>query len=89
MQYSKRGVETNAFLQTSQPHIYAAGDVVGPYQFTHMADYHARIVVRNILMPFGLVRQKIDYSVVPWCTFVHPEVARVGLNESASEEGKY
>lgn len=84
--YSGRGVETNAYLQTSRRHIYAAGDVVGPYQFTHMADYHARIVVRNILMPFGLVRQKVDYSVVPWCTFVHPEVARVGLNETEAKK---
>lgn len=84
--YSEHGVETNAYLQTSQPHIYAVGDVVGPYQFTHMADYQARIVVRNILMPFGFVRQKLDYSVVPWCTFVHPEVARVGLNETEAKE---
>ncbi len=84
--YSEHGVETNAFLQTSQPHIYAVGDVVGPYQFTHMADYQARIVVRNILMPFGFLRQKLDYSVVPWCTFVHPEVARVGINETEAKD---
>lgn len=86
VKYSKHGVETNAYLQTSQPHIYAVGDVVGPYQFTHMADYQARIVVRNILMPFGLLRQKLDYSVVPWCTFVHPEVARLGLNETEAKQ---
>jgi len=86
VKYSKRGIETDARLQTSQPHIYAIGDVVGPYQFTHMADYHARIVVRNILMPFGFLRQKLDYSVVPWCTFVDPEVARVGLSETEAKK---
>lgn len=88
VKYSKRGIETNARLQTSQPHIYAVGDVVGPYQFTHMADYQARIVVRNILMPLPFLRQKVDYSVVPWCTFVDPEVARVGLSESEAKKGK-
>jgi pyruvate/2-oxoglutarate dehydrogenase complex dihydrolipoamide dehydrogenase (E3) component len=88
VKFSKRGIETNERLQTSQPHIYAAGDVVGPFQFTHMADYHARIVVRNILMPFSVLRQKTDYSVVPWCTFVDPEVARVGLNEADAKKKK-
>ncbi len=88
VKYSRHGVETNEHLQTSQPHIYAVGDVVGPYQFTHMADYQARIVVRNILMPFGFLRQKLDYSVVPWCTFVDPEVARVGLNEAEAKKKK-
>lgn len=59
------GVVVNDYLQTSQPHIYAAGDVAGPFLFTHMADVQARVVVRNILMPFQFLRQKIDYSVVP------------------------
>lgn len=88
VQTTKRGVVTNARLQTTQPHIYAAGDIVGPYQFTHMADYHARIVVRNILMPLPFLRQKVDYSVVPWCTFVDPEVARVGLSEIEARKKK-
>jgi pyruvate/2-oxoglutarate dehydrogenase complex dihydrolipoamide dehydrogenase (E3) component len=86
VRFSKRGIETNERLQTSQPHIYAAGDVVGPFQFTHMADYHARIVVRNILMPFSFLRQKTDYSAVPWCTFLDPEVARVGLSEAEAKK---
>jgi pyruvate/2-oxoglutarate dehydrogenase complex dihydrolipoamide dehydrogenase (E3) component len=81
----KRGVRVNEFLQTTQPHIYAAGDVVGPFLFTHMADTHARVVVRNILMPFQFLRQKVDYSVVPWCTYVDPEIATVGLNESTAK----
>ncbi len=78
--YTNNGITVNDYLQTSQPHIYAAGDIVGPYQFTHMADYHARIVVRNILIP--LVKSKVDYSAVPWCTYTDPEIARVGLNEA-------
>jgi pyruvate/2-oxoglutarate dehydrogenase complex dihydrolipoamide dehydrogenase (E3) component len=80
-----RGVKVNDYLQTSQPHIYAAGDVAGPYLFTHMADVQARIVVRNILMPCQFLRQKIDYEVVPWCTYVDPEIATVGLNEAAAK----
>jgi pyruvate/2-oxoglutarate dehydrogenase complex dihydrolipoamide dehydrogenase (E3) component len=78
-----RGVTVNAFLQTSRPNIYAAGDVCGPYQFTHFAEYQARIVVRNILLSplLGLGRVGADYRVVPWTTFTEPEVARVGWNE--------
>lgn len=81
---SEHGVEVNQYLQTSNPRIYAAGDVAGPFLFTHMADAQARVVVRNILMPFQILRQKMDYSVVPWCTYVDPEVATVGLTESAA-----
>jgi len=81
-----RGIRVNEFLQTSQPHIYAAGDVIGPYQFTHMADAQARVVVRNILMPFQFLRQKMDYSVVPWCTYTDPEVAHVGLSEKEAQK---
>jgi len=82
----KHGVEVNDYLQTSEPHIYAAGDVTGRYLFTHMADYQARIVVRNILMPFQLLRQKADYSAVPWCTFLDPEIAHVGLGEDEAKK---
>jgi pyruvate/2-oxoglutarate dehydrogenase complex dihydrolipoamide dehydrogenase (E3) component len=86
VKFNRRGIEVNAYLQTSQPHIYAAGDIVGPYQFTHTADAQARVVVRNILMPFQLLRQKMDYAVVPWCTYTDPEVARVGLNEAEAKQ---
>jgi pyruvate/2-oxoglutarate dehydrogenase complex dihydrolipoamide dehydrogenase (E3) component len=86
VRFSPRGIEVNAYLQTSQPHIYAAGDIVGTFQFTHTADAQARVVVRNILMPFQFLRQKIDYSTVPWCTYTDPEVARIGLNEAEAKQ---
>ncbi len=73
-------IETNAFLQTSFPTIYACGDVVGPYQFTHAAAHQAWYASVNAL--FGRFRRfKVDYSVIPFATFTDPEVARVGLNE--------
>jgi pyruvate/2-oxoglutarate dehydrogenase complex dihydrolipoamide dehydrogenase (E3) component len=78
---NERGVSVNGYLQTSQRHIYAVGDVIGPFLFTHMADAQARVIVRNIVVPFQFLRQKMDYSVVPWCTYVDPEIAHVGLGE--------
>jgi pyruvate/2-oxoglutarate dehydrogenase complex dihydrolipoamide dehydrogenase (E3) component len=83
---TERGLGVNDYLQTSQRHIYAVGDVIGPFLFTHMADAQARVVVRNILMPFQFLRQKMDYSVVPWCTYTDPEVAHVGLGEKAAQQ---
>jgi pyruvate/2-oxoglutarate dehydrogenase complex dihydrolipoamide dehydrogenase (E3) component len=82
-----RTVETNEFLQTTYPNIYAAGDVAGPYQFTHTAAHQAWYAAVNALFdPFRKFRA--DYSVIPWATFVEPEVARVGLNEiEAGEKG--
>ena len=84
--YDRRGVKVNAYLQTSQLHIYAAGDITNQLKFTHTADFTARIVVRNILMPFQFLRQKIDWSVVPWCTYTDPEVAHVGLSEKEAKQ---
>lgn len=81
-----RGVRVNARLQTSQRHIYAAGDVAGPFAFTHFAEYQARIVVRNLLVPTPWLRQKVDYRAMPWCTYTEPEVARVGLNEEEAKK---
>ena len=80
-------VETNALLQTIYPNIYAAGDVAGPFQFTHTAAHQAWYAAVNALFdPFKTF--KADYSVIPWATFVEPEVARVGLNEAdAKAEG--
>ena len=80
-----RTVETNAFLQTNYPNIYAAGDVAGPFQFTHTAAHQAWYAAVNAL--FSPFKQfKADYSVIPWATFVDPEVARVGLNEQEAKE---
>lgn len=75
-----RTVEVNDYLQTRYPNIYAAGDVAGPYQFTHTAAHQAWYASVNALFaPFKKFRA--DYSAVPWATFVDPEVARVGVNE--------
>ncbi|HEV8108112.1 MAG TPA: FAD-dependent oxidoreductase [Burkholderiales bacterium] len=76
-----RTVETNEYLQTLYPNIYACGDVAGPYQFTHTASHQAWFAAVNAL--FGGVRKfRVDYSVIPWATFTDPEIARVGLNET-------
>jgi pyruvate/2-oxoglutarate dehydrogenase complex dihydrolipoamide dehydrogenase (E3) component/uncharacterized membrane protein YdjX (TVP38/TMEM64 family) len=73
-------VDANEYLETIYPNIYAAGDVTGPFQFTHTASHQAWYASVNAL--FGRFRRfKVDYSVIPWCTFTDPEVARVGLNE--------
>ena len=80
-----RTVETNEFLQTVYPNIYACGDVAGPYQFTHVAAHQAWYASVNAL--FGFARKfRADYSVIPWATFTEPEVARVGLNELEARE---
>jgi len=80
-----RTVETNEFLQTRYPNIYACGDVAGPYQFTHVGAHQAWFASVNAL--FGALRKfRADYSVIPWATFTDPEVARVGLNETEARE---
>jgi pyruvate/2-oxoglutarate dehydrogenase complex dihydrolipoamide dehydrogenase (E3) component/uncharacterized membrane protein YdjX (TVP38/TMEM64 family) len=78
-------IEVNEYLQATYPHIYACGDVAGPYQFTHTAAHMAWFCAVNSL--FGAFRRfKVDYSVIPWATFTDPEVARVGLNELEAKE---
>jgi pyruvate/2-oxoglutarate dehydrogenase complex dihydrolipoamide dehydrogenase (E3) component/uncharacterized membrane protein YdjX (TVP38/TMEM64 family) len=80
-----RTIETNEYLQTIYPNIYACGDVAGPYQFTHTAAHQAWYAAVNAL--FGRLRKfRADYSVIPWATFTDPEVARVGLNETEAKE---
>jgi len=75
----------NEFLQTNYPNIYACGDVAGPYEFTHTAAHQAWYASVNSL--FGSFKKfKVDYSVIPWCTFTEPEVARVGLNEQDAKQ---
>ncbi len=84
---TQRTVETNEYLQTIYPNIYAAGDVAGPFQFTHTASHQAWYAAVNAL--FGEFKKfKADYSVIPWATFIDPEVARVGLNEHEAREKK-
>ena len=83
----QRTVTTNDYLETLYPNIYAAGDVAGPYQFTHTAAHQAWYAAVNAL--FGdFKRFKVDYSVIPWATFIEPEVARVGLNEQDARDQK-
>lgn len=83
-------VQVNDFLQTNFPNIYACGDVAGPYQFTHTAAHMAwYATVNSLLGPLLALRGgrfEVDYSTVPWVTFVDPEVARVGLNETEAHE---
>ena len=80
-----RTVETNEYLQTLYPNIYACGDVAGPYQFTHTAAHQAWYAAVNALFG-GLRKFRADYAVIPWATFTDPEVARVGLNETEAKE---
>ncbi len=79
-----RTIETNAYLQTRYPNIYAVGDVAGPYQFTHTAAHQAWYAAVNALFS-GFKRFKADYRVIPWVTFTSPEVARVGLSEAEAK----
>jgi pyruvate/2-oxoglutarate dehydrogenase complex dihydrolipoamide dehydrogenase (E3) component len=73
---AKRGVQVNDYLQTTNPHIYAAGDICMSWKFTHAADAAAKIVVQNALF---LRTQKLSKLVMPWCTYTDPEVAHVGM----------
>jgi pyruvate/2-oxoglutarate dehydrogenase complex dihydrolipoamide dehydrogenase (E3) component/uncharacterized membrane protein YdjX (TVP38/TMEM64 family) len=77
---TQRTVVVNDYMETLYPNIYAAGDVAGPYQFTHVAAHQAWYAAVNALFS-GFKKFKADYSVIPWATFIAPEVARVGLNE--------
>ena len=82
---ANRTVQVNEYLETNVPNILAAGDVAGPYQFTHTAAHQAWYAAVNAL--FGMLKKfKADYSVIPWATFIDPEVARVGLNEQEAKE---
>jgi len=77
-------LEVNEYLQTNYPNIYACGDVTGPYQLTHTAAHQAWYTSVNSL--FGAFKKfRVDYSVIPWCTFTEPEVAHVGLNETQAK----
>ncbi|MBR7888786.1 FAD-dependent oxidoreductase [Marinomonas sp. A79] len=82
---TKRTIVTNDYLETLFPNIFAVGDVAGPYQFTHVAAHQAWFASVNAL--FGTFKKfRADYRVIPWATFVDPEVARVGLSEQEAKE---
>jgi pyruvate/2-oxoglutarate dehydrogenase complex dihydrolipoamide dehydrogenase (E3) component len=79
-------IAVDEFLRTNIPNILAAGDVAGPYQFTHVAAHQAWYAAVNAL--FGKFKKfKTDYRVIPWATYTDPEVARVGINETDAKEG--
>jgi len=81
----RKTIDTDEYLQTQIPTIYACGDVVGPYQFTHAAAHQAWHATVNAL--FGAFKRfKVDYSVLPHCTFTDPEVARVGFSEQDAQQ---
>lgn len=80
--YSRHGIPVNERLQTNVPSIYAAGDVVGPYLFSHVADEQGRLVGDNV----NGKKRKYNERVVPWTTFTDPEVARVGLTEAEARK---
>ncbi|HEY9762608.1 MAG TPA: FAD-dependent oxidoreductase [Trichocoleus sp.] len=83
VEIGKKGITVNAKLQTTNPRIYAAGDVIGGYQFTHVAGSEAAVALQNaLLFPF----KKMNYRVIPWATFTDPELARVGLTEAEARE---
>jgi pyruvate/2-oxoglutarate dehydrogenase complex dihydrolipoamide dehydrogenase (E3) component len=81
VRYSPKGIEVDARLRTTNTKIYAMGDVAGGPQFTHVAGYHAGIVIRNALFRLPA---KIDYRALPWVTYTEPELANVGLTEAAA-----
>jgi pyruvate/2-oxoglutarate dehydrogenase complex dihydrolipoamide dehydrogenase (E3) component len=79
----KKGIRVDERLRTSQKHIYAAGDVLGKFQFTHAAGYEGSIVVSNAIFRFP---RKVDYTFLPWCTYTDPELASIGMNEKRAKE---
>ena len=87
IKFDGKGIKVDDYLQTTTSSVLAIGDVIGGYLFTHVAAYQAGVAVRNALVP--LARKKLDYRVVPWCTFSDPEAARVGLTpDEASKQHK-
>lgn len=83
VQYSAQGIQVNDYLQTTNPRIYAAGDICSQYKFTHTADATARIVIQNTLF---LGRKKMSALTIPWCTYTDPEIAHVGMYERDAQQ---
>lgn len=84
IKFSKRGITVNDSLKTSNSKVWAIGDVAGGPQFTHVAGYHAGVIIRQIC--FGMFWAKVDYTALPWVTYTDPELAQVGLTEQAASE---
>ena len=86
--FDRAGVTVDSYLRTSNPRIYAAGDICFPFKFTHTADAMAQIVIQNALFPhpFGLGRRTTDSLIIPWCTYTEPEIAHVGMYEADARE---
>ncbi|MYD69387.1 MAG: mercuric reductase [Acidobacteria bacterium] len=82
--FDRTGVTVDRYLHTTNPRIYAAGDICFPFKFTHTADAMAQIVIQNALFPhpFGLGRRTTDSLIIPWCTYTEPEIAHVGMYEA-------
>ena len=80
------GIKVNQYLRTRHKHIYAAGDVIGGYQFTHVAGYEGGVVLSNAI--FHLPK-KANYTHVPWCTYTHPELASIGMNEKSAQRAGF
>ena len=85
VEHEESRIKTNEYLQTSAKHIFAAGDVTAHFQFTHMADYEAQIVIQNAFVPWPF-KKKTDFRVVPWATFTDPEIGRVGMTEAEAKK---
>jgi pyruvate/2-oxoglutarate dehydrogenase complex dihydrolipoamide dehydrogenase (E3) component len=83
VKYTHKGIITDDHLKTTATNIYACGDVVGPYQFSHMAEYQALTATLNAFLP---VKRKVNYRDVIWCTFTDPELAHAGLTEEEARE---
>ncbi len=84
--YDQRGIKVNAKLQTTNPRVYACGDIIGGYQFTHVAGFEAYYATINSLMLPLFPLKAVDYSVIPWATFTEPELARAGMTEEQARK---
>lgn len=85
VEFDKKQIKTDDYLQTSNKNIFAAGDVTAHFQFTHTADYEAQVVIQNVFVPFPF-KKKTDFRVVPWATFTEPEIGRVGMTEAEAKD---
>jgi len=87
VEYDKTGVKVNGRLQTTNPRIYAAGDICSRFKFTHAADAMAQLVIQNALFPhpLGLGYRNVESLIMPWCTFTEPAIAHVGMYEAEAK----